>query len=785
MLSLCLIARDEEALLPDCLASVQGIVDEIVVADTGSTDRTVAIAEAAGAKVVHHTWADDFAAARNAALAGASGDWILVLDADERLVDGSKLLKAVANARFDLGMLRLHNAASLEASEQEILSGTSRRGEAIWLPRLFRRTPDLRWEGVVHEIPRTWLEKGRQVSQVEVDIVHLGNVPALRDEKNKRERNLRLLQRRCELEPGCSTAWAYLAAERIHAGNTKGAREAIEAGWTALKAQLAGPGLKPTFINLVSVRAHLQLRDGEAEGALDTLRQACAWGADHPNLPYLRGHALEQLGRLEEAMEAYEQARNHSEPKSEEIIPGANSWGALIRQAELSLALDRPSRRTWEQVLKLGRDTLQVRLGLAESLTREGHHSECIAALEGLLTEGTPDAWCLAALACSQLGRPQDMVQFTRSAASAAEKIPFISPRRRTLLAELLDEAALYEGRANPGPTMAGRLSALIQREPLCVDPVPGDRAAVIATNLVRIGRPQLLESMLEPRAEDLLTGFREALDAALTSMGATLEDDGEPDFVFIGGAGRSGTTLFRSMLSAHPRFWCGPELKLVSAICGLRDQWLDSMGSDLREAGVTAEVLDDAVRSFISSLLRGTAQGERIAEKTPHNLLHMKSLGRMFPQARFIHVVRDGRAVSASLVKQAWMDPATGGPVWYCSDLESASRYWAQVVSVVRQQSRAVPGRFLELRYEDLVTNPDLTMRRVLAFLGERWDPAVLEHHKANVRHSKRESSTAAARKRVNTAALERWRTELDEDALRKLDPTALRLLEELGYAA
>ncbi len=785
MLSLCLIARDEEALLPDCLASVQGIVDEIVVADTGSTDRTVAIARAAGAKVVHHKWSDDFAAARNAALKGASGDWILVLDADERLVDGTKLLKAIANARFDLGMLRLHNAASLDASKDEVLSGASRRGDAIWLPRLFRRTPDLRWEGVVHEIPRTWLEAGRQVTQVEVDILHLGNVPSLRDEKNKRERNLRLLKRRCELEPECSTAWAYLAAERIHSGDMDGAREAIEAGWSALKVQLRGPGLRPTFINLVSVRAHLQLRDRDAEGALNTIRQARAWGANHPNLPYLRGHALEQLGRLEEATEAYDEARNHSDPKSEEVIPGATSWGALIRQAELALALQRPSQRTWEQVLKLGRDTIEVRLGLAESLTREGHHNECIAALEGLLTEGTPDGWCLAALACSQLGRPQEMVQFTQSAASAAEKTPFISPRRRALLAELLDEAALYAGRSTPGPTVAGRLSALILREPLCVEPVPGERAASIATNLVRIGRPQLLESMLEPRAEELLTGFREALDAALTSMGATIDEDGEPDFVFIGGAGRSGTTLFRSMLSAHPRFWCGPELKLVSAICGLRDQWLGNMGSDLREAGVTGQVLDDAVRAFISSLLRGTAQGERIAEKTPHNLLHMQSLGRMFPQARFIHVVRDGRAVSASLVKQAWLDPSTGGPVWYCSDLENASRYWAQVVSVVRQQSRAVPGRILEIRYEDLVTNSELTMRRVLAFLGERWHPAVLEHHKANVRHSKRESSTAAATQRLNTSALERWRKELDEEALRKLDPTALTLLEELGYAA
>ena len=84
-ISLCLIARDEERFLPGCLASVSGVVDEIVLADTGSTDRTVEIARAAGATVVHHAWDEDFSAARNAALAAATGDWILLLDADERL----------------------------------------------------------------------------------------------------------------------------------------------------------------------------------------------------------------------------------------------------------------------------------------------------------------------------------------------------------------------------------------------------------------------------------------------------------------------------------------------------------------------------------------------------------------------------------------------------------------------------------------------------------------------------------------------------------------------------
>ena len=85
LLSLCLIVRDEAERIGRCLDAALPIADEIVVVDTGSTDGTAAIAEAKGARVVPFVWIDDFAAARNAALDAARGDWILMLDADEVL----------------------------------------------------------------------------------------------------------------------------------------------------------------------------------------------------------------------------------------------------------------------------------------------------------------------------------------------------------------------------------------------------------------------------------------------------------------------------------------------------------------------------------------------------------------------------------------------------------------------------------------------------------------------------------------------------------------------------
>src|SRR5262249_33980822 len=88
--SLCMIVRDEEANLPACLASAADLVDEVVVVDTGSTDRTREVAARFGARVFDFPWVDDFAAARNESLRHATGDWVFWMDADDRLDEDNR-----------------------------------------------------------------------------------------------------------------------------------------------------------------------------------------------------------------------------------------------------------------------------------------------------------------------------------------------------------------------------------------------------------------------------------------------------------------------------------------------------------------------------------------------------------------------------------------------------------------------------------------------------------------------------------------------------------------------
>ncbi len=139
--SLSMIVRDEADTLGACLASVREFVDEMVVVDTGSEDDTVAIARAAGAVVHHLPWPGDFAAARNAALAWLSGDWVLVLDADERLRPEAMapLRQAMAQPDGLLITLLRQECGALQSPYSSV-------------SRLFRRHPAIVWSRAYHAL---------------------------------------------------------------------------------------------------------------------------------------------------------------------------------------------------------------------------------------------------------------------------------------------------------------------------------------------------------------------------------------------------------------------------------------------------------------------------------------------------------------------------------------------------------------------------------------------------------------------------------------------------------
>jgi len=540
-LSLCLIARDEERMLPGCLASVKGLVDEVVVLDTGSVDATARLAREAGAKVVPFTWCDDFSAARNTALAAATGDWILVLDADERLGPGARagLRAAMRDPRVDCFLLPLHNASRLDATHAEVLSGSARRGEAAHLPRLLRRSPDLAWEGVVHESVAAWLTRGaRRTGRADVPIVHYGAVPELRSALAKDARNLRLLERRCELEPENPVPRAYLVRELLRCGSTPRADREIERAWSDLLTALDA-GERPASVPLASIRAHRQLERGEPDGALATLAALADRGVRHPNLDLLAGMAWSTKAAAEGAgWDAAEAAFRRALAAdggswADEVLPGATSWQAAARLAQVLLATGRHD----EAVVVLaplparpGED-LDPGLLLAEArLPRDP--GGVLTTLEPVLPRASgADTWLLAAQACEALGAWNERNAFLARASSLPVPEPRLIAKLRA--ARAVGTAAELFGQVPPLPPGHADVAALCAAASDAAE--VGDAGTALGSWLAAL--------RIDPRAVPAWLG-----------LGAALHGLGRPDLA------RSLTAGARAVSPDHP------ELLLLSA---------------------------------------------------------------------------------------------------------------------------------------------------------------------------------------------------------------------------
>ena len=168
-LSVCLITKDEEHNIGDCLDSIREIVDEMILVDTGSHDNTIAIAAGRGAKVFELPWRDNFAAAKNETLRHATGDWILAMDADERLssVSRNKIRQLLIDPTYQAYMLQLRCPYKQGNSIQGISTGL-----AI---RLFKNNIGLRYHGRIHERICTSTRRGKiLVANTNIIIDHLG-----------------------------------------------------------------------------------------------------------------------------------------------------------------------------------------------------------------------------------------------------------------------------------------------------------------------------------------------------------------------------------------------------------------------------------------------------------------------------------------------------------------------------------------------------------------------------------------------------------------------------------
>ncbi|MEK6271668.1 MAG: sulfotransferase [Actinomycetota bacterium] len=288
----------------------------------------------------------------------------------------------------------------------------------------------------------------------------------------------------------------------------------------------------------------------------------------------------------------------------------------------------------------------------------------------------------------------------------------------------------------------------------------------------------------------------------------------------FVVGVSRSGTTLLRLMLDAHPQLAIPPETHFVPRVVNvcerlvaegastaeIRAQALEAMTTHprwgdfgLAEEGVR-ELMEshdpltpgDAIRSFYEAYAAGEGK-PRWGDKSPPYTWKSLRIQRALPEAHFIHIIRDGRDVAVSLSEVSW------GP----DDVTVAAEKWVSELRRARKRAQGLArGTYMELRYEDLVVDPEPVLRRVASFVDLPWDEAMLDyHHQAGKRMSREMArtlktlggGTITAEQRARQHELVsrppspsrtgRWRTEMSPEDRAAFESVAGRLLKNLGY--
>lgn len=297
-LSLAMIVKDEEDCIKRCLDSVIDLVNEIVIVDTGSTDKTIEICRSYNAQVFSYPWNNDFAAARNFSLDKVTGDWVLWLDADEEVAPESRnqLNNETNFDDYDAFSVPLINFYGEKVDHDQVVQ--------IAQPRLFRNYMGFRFENKIHEwLNLSFAYEQDRVGFLDLKIYHYGYMNAQVDNKQKFNRNVSLLLH--ELEEEKNHAWThyYLAAEYYRRNEFKKAFEHINQSITLF----INDGIIPPPSMLYSLKYSILMETRSWEGAWPGIKSAVKMFPDYVDLKFYMGVILYYKKMYQEALACFQE----------------------------------------------------------------------------------------------------------------------------------------------------------------------------------------------------------------------------------------------------------------------------------------------------------------------------------------------------------------------------------------------------------------------------------------------------------------------------------------------
>ena len=434
-LTVCLIVKNEEQFLPQCLKSIRGLAAQVVVVDTGSTDRTVEIAREFGAEIHAFAWCDDFAAARNAALEHATGDWVLALDADEELPpDQHARLRADLQGRTVMACrLPLTNA------------GLEHEG-CSYVPRLFRNMPGACYHGRVHEQvfgsllanAEAW---GLNTALGTAQLLHHGYAKDLVFSRDKIARNLKLLRAALAEDPADSNLLMNLGLELVRSGDLAGGIEQYREAFAFMSAQPPEklvPELREVLLTQFTSQLYKVNDHAEVVRVLNS--PLARHGGLTGSLHFALGLAHFELKQFREAADQMRQCLiKRKQPCLTPINTDINSAVPqhCIALSEARLGRSGAAEQAFQAALTETVNVEPVQLDYARFLRNENRPVDALQQLHKIVTANPRDlgAWCVGAeIALGQAEFLEFALDWTGEAFKALPDNPMVAVQRAEAL---------------------------------------------------------------------------------------------------------------------------------------------------------------------------------------------------------------------------------------------------------------------------------------------------------------------------------------------------------------
>ncbi len=530
-------------------------------------------------------------------------------------------------------------------------------------------------------------------------------------------------------------------------------------------------------------------REGELDRAIELYRK-CTSATPRVGAPwYYLGLALHARLRLPASAEAL--------AKASSLLPGDLSVRGTYATVEVMLGRFDRAIRAWRDLVASVPSSIEARLGLAQCLFELRRPEEAMQVLDEALARPGWDAD----------GR------LLRARLRFAERLGHTQVASRdaaTLLAQHPGdpEAALYASRL---PLPPGAPDEASERRRLLDLAVGGDPRSYI-TGLAHLDLGKLLEKERnydgafaavtrgkqllfdietpENRAHELyMTHVRSFEQRVSPDWGAAWDAEpaassrktgiAEPAPAFIVGFPRTGTTLLEQILNAHPALHATDELPVLQPVRDVLQEhfvgreayptWLGKLTPRQLEQG--REAYWNRARWYCGEALNG----KKLVDKQPLNLSHLPLAKRLFPKAPVIVVIRDPRDTCLS----CFFQPMRGVPAFY--NLDHTAELYVALMDLWAYYKRVLNLNFMELRYEDLVADPEAKAREVLAFLGVDWNPEVLKFYEPKHRRMITTPSYQDVTRPVYSSAKARWRNY--ERHMTGALKTLAGKVEQLGY--